>query len=148
MNMIWKKLQDQFNLMKKENSENMQKLIKIQNSEINKLKESNKSYAQDIENLKIENQIKAQEIEKLKLSDQEQNKIIEAKNASLEPLNNVILQKDTTIEKKENKIKELNQDISLNKQNLIKSENSLLVKEIEIDNLKKLSSKNSQLITK
>ena len=155
MNMIWKKLQDQFNLMKKENSENMQKLIKLQNSEINKLKETNKSYAQEIENLKlktqdieIENQIKGQEIEKLKLSDQEQNKIIEAQNASIENLNNIILQKDTTIEKKENKIKELNQDISLNQQNLKKSENSLLVKEIEIDNLKKLSSKNSRLITR
>ena len=151
MNMMWKKLQDQFNLMKKENSENMEKLIKQQKSEINKYVqdiENLKLKTQDIENLKIENRIKAQEIEKLKLSDQEQNKIIEAQNASIENLNNIILQKDTTIEKKENKIKELNQDISLNKKNLKKSEISLLEKDIEIDNLKKLSSKNSQLITR
>lgn len=151
MNMMWKKLQDQFNLMKKENSENMQKLIKQQKSEINKYVqdiENLKLKTQDIENLKIENRIKAQEIEKLKLSDQEQNKIIEAQSASIENLNNIILEKNTTIEKKENKIKELNQDISLNKKNLKKSEISLLEKDIEIDNLKKLSSKNSQLITR
>lgn len=73
---------------------------------------------------------------------------MEAQNASIESLNNVILQKDTTIGKKENKIKELNQVISLKKKDLKISEYSLKEKEITIDNLKKLSAKNSKLITK